>query len=258
MQSDSLSLDTLKNKLLCAVDAEYNVIKAETVLDIICQLEKMEITKDQLQTTRLGREINTIRQKLDSQKKNLLQTEKYSELFIEIAHRAKKLLRSWQGLLNISQTNSSSNTISTTNGDTKPRLILKVKLNSPIAKRKHDSDSHIINGTNIKRKKTQVIQTPVPLSTPISPIILTETNGSLPRLKTTQQLLMEMQKNEPNVLSTQTSTVHAILQKKIIDESLHEQVKLDYSALHHGRDLNNINTKLVTILIKTKTKNLMN
>ncbi|CAF3876231.1 unnamed protein product [Rotaria sordida] len=229
MQSDSLSLDTLRNKLLCAVDAEYNVIKAETVLDIICQLEKMEITKDQLQTTRLGREINTIRQKLDTQ------NEKHSKLINEIAQRAKKLLRSWQGLLNISQTNLSS-----TNVDIKPRLILKVKLNSPITKRKYDFDSHIIHSTNIKRKKTQVIQTPVPISTPI---ILSETNVSLPRLKTTQQLLIEMQKNEPNVLSTQTSTVHAILQKKIIDESLHEQVKLDYSALHHGRDLNNINTK---------------
>ncbi len=54
--------------------------------------------------------------------------------------------------------------------------------------------------------------------------------------------------NEPNVLATQTSTVNAILQKKIIDESLHETIKLDYSALHHGRDLNNTNAKLVIIL----------
>ncbi|CAF4972749.1 unnamed protein product, partial [Rotaria sp. Silwood1] len=243
MQSDSLSLDTLKNKLLCAVDGEYNVIKPETVLEIICQLEKMEITKDQLQTTRLGREINTIRQKLDGQKKNFLSNEKYSELFIEIAQRAKKLLRSWQDLLNISQINS----LSSTNIDIKPRLILKVKLNSSINKRKHNSDIDLLNGINNnnnhnnKRKKTQVIQTPIPLTTSISPIILNETNNSLPRLKTTQQILIEMQKNEPNVLSTQTSTVHAILQKKIIDESLHEQIKLDYSALHHGRDLNNIN-----------------
>jgi hypothetical protein len=56
-----------------------------------------------------------------------------------------------------------------------------------------------------------------------------------------------MQMNEPSVLSTQTSTVNAILQKKIIDESLHETMKLDYSALHHGRDFNIINAKLVTI-----------
>jgi hypothetical protein len=132
---------------------------------------------------------------------------------------------------------------SSTNGDIKPRLILKVKFNSPLTKRKRDSDTHTINRTNIKRKKNQVIETPVPLQTPISPIILTETNSSLPRLKTTQQLLLEMQMNEPNVLSTQTSTVNSILQKKIIDESLHETIKLDYSALHHGRDSN----QLVTI-----------
>ncbi len=139
--------------------------------------------------------------------------------------------------------NSSSMKSSSTNGDIKPRLILKVKFNSPLTKRKRDSDTHTINRTNIKRKKNQVIETPVPLQTPISPIILTETNSSLPRLKTTQQLLLEMQMNEPNVLSTQTSTVNSILQKKIIDESLHETIKLDYSALHHGRDSN----QLVTI-----------
>jgi hypothetical protein len=149
------------------------------------------------------------------------QNEKYSELFIEIAQRAKKLLRSWQGLLNTSSTDSSS--ISPTNGDTKPRLILKVKFNSPVTKRKRESDLH----TNNKRKKGQVIQTP---------IVFTETNSSLPRLKTTQQLLMEMQMNEPSVLSSQTSTINAILQKKIISETLNETIKLDYSALHHGRE----------------------
>lgn len=149
--------------------------------------------------------------------------------------------------MNVPQTNTSSNPPQPTNEDTKPRLILKVKLNSPSKKRKHDSDSHTANGISVKRKKTQVIQIPSPVPTPISPVILTETNNSLPRLKTTQQLLLEMQKNEPSILATQRSTVHAILQKKIIDESLHETVKLDYSALHHGRDLNNINTKLVNI-----------
>jgi len=173
------------------------------------------------------------------------------ELIIEITQRAKKLLRSWQGLLNTSsQTDSSSIKSTPINGDIKPRLILKVKFNSPITKRKR---THTIHRMNVKRKKTQILETP------ISPVIFTETNNSLPRLKTTQQLLLEMQINQPNVLSTQTSTVNAILQKKIIDESLHETIKFDYSALHHGRDLNNINTKLVIIdrqknqFIKNKT-----
>lgn len=98
----------------------------------------------------------------------------------------------------------------------------------------------------LNEKKIQVIETPVPIQTPISPIILTETNSSLPRLKTTQQLLLEMQMNEPSVLSTQTSTVNAILQKKIIDESLQETTKLDYSALHHGKDLNSYQKSSVT------------
>lgn len=42
--------------------------------------------------------------------------------------------------------------------------------------------------------------------------------------------------NQPDVLSTQTPTVNAILQHQIVDESLHEPSKVDYSALHHGRD----------------------
>jgi hypothetical protein len=63
-----------------------------------------------------------------------------------------------------------------------------------------------------------------------------ESSNSLPRAKTTQQLLMEMQMNQPDVLSTQTPTVNAILQKQIVDESLHETGKVDYSALHHGRE----------------------
>ncbi len=49
--------------------------------------------------------------------------------------------------------------------------------------------------------------------------------------------------NQPDVLSTQTPTVNAILQKKIIDESLHETGKVDYSALHHGRDIISSNIK---------------
>ena len=119
-----------------------------------------------------------------------------------------------------------------------------MKFNSPITKRKRNSDQH----TTVKRKKTEVIKTPIPPSSPKMPILsvaLIEQNSSLPRLKTTQQLMMEMQMTEPNVLSTQTSTVNAILQKKIIDGSLHDTVKLNYSVLHYGRELNNTNAKLV-------------
>ncbi|CAF4960563.1 unnamed protein product, partial [Rotaria sp. Silwood1] len=282
MQSDSSSLETLKNSLLSAVDADYNVTNPELVLDIISQLEKIQITRDQLQTTRLGREINTIRQKIDARKKSAKSTADHPQSIIEIAQRAKKLLRSWQGLLNTSQTDSnsplsssipplsssSSSSIPITNGEIyesksppsdKPRLILKVKINPSITtnsnnndinnttqiKRKHDSE---INGLSTKRRKAQI---DIPITSPpapssssssiSSPINLIESISSLPRLKTTQQLLMEMQMNQPDVLSTQTPTVNAILQNQIIDESLHEKGKVDYSALHHGRDITNSN-----------------
>jgi hypothetical protein len=54
---------------------------------------------------------------------------------------------------------------------------------------------------------------------------------------------MEMQMNQPDVLSSQTPTVNAILQHQIVDESLNETQKVDYSALHHGRDTTNTNVK---------------
>ncbi|CAF0956054.1 unnamed protein product [Adineta steineri] len=273
MQSDSSSLDTLKNSLLSAVDADYNVTNPETVLEIISQLEKIEITRDQLQSTRLGREINTIRQKIDARKKSAQQAGENPQAIIEIAQRAKRLLRSWQGLLNTSQTDINISpssippppiSVPSVNGENhettsptseKPRLILKVKINPSIAtnsnndnntkaKRKHDSE---VNGVSVKRRKAQVetplttITPPPPPSTPISPVPLIEPSNSLPRLKTTQQLLMEMQLNQPDVLSTQTPTVNAILQHQIVDESLRDTGKVDYSALHHGRDANNSN-----------------
>jgi hypothetical protein len=269
MQSDSSSLDTLKDSLLSAVDADHNVTNPDLVLDIISQLEKIEITRDQLQSTRLGREINTIRQKIDARKKSAKQPEDYPPSLVDIAQRAKKLLRSWQGLLNTSQTdsnNSSSASIPpplpppppapSINGEThespspsedKPRLIVKVKIppitansnndNNTKTKRKRDSET---NGLSSKRRKPH-LEIPISSPPPISPVPLIEPSNSLPRLKTTQQLLMEMQMNQPDVLSTQTPTVNAILQHQIVDESLHETQKVDYSALHHGRDTANAN-----------------
>lgn len=290
MQTDSSSLDTLKDSLSRAVDADYNVIDPESVLDIISQLERTPITRDQLQTTRLGREINTIRQKIDARKKSAGKTGECSQSILDIAQRAKKLLRSWQGLLNTSQTDtnslSSTNLPATpvpvptppppplppstpsTNGEThdspsedKPRLIVKVKINPSItsnsnndnnntkSKRKNDVE---YNGLSNKRHKTHN-DMPISPPAPISPVSLTESSNSLPRLKTTQQLLLEMQMNQPDVLSTQAPTVNAILQNQIIDESLHEPSKVDYSALHHGRETTNttINTNYQKLPLPT-------
>jgi hypothetical protein len=219
--------------------------------------------------------------KIDGRKKSVQQTGSYPESLIQIAHRAKKLLRSWQGLLNTPSselnnqaTNVNPNSAATAsppafpgnavNGEShetnstppetnKPRIILKVKFNSSVApnsnhemskgKRKGDPD---LNGPTSKRRKARaepaVSSLPPPV-TPVSPPRLLDGTTSLPRLKTTQQLLMEMQLNQPDVLSTQTPTVNAILHKQIVDESLHDTSKVDYSALHHGRDVSNNSLK---------------
>jgi hypothetical protein len=110
-----------------------------------------------------------------------------------------------------------------------------VKFNS--SKRKRGPSVDARHARSPKRKKPPLpAETTVPSS--ISAVTLKEFNHSLPRLKTTQQLLMQMQMNEPHLLATQTSTANAILQRKIIDEGLQETIKLNYAALHHGREPN--------------------
>lgn len=152
---------------------------------------------------------------------------------LEIAQRAKKLLRSWQGLLNTSQANEHHSS-SLSNGDGKPRLILKVKLNSPLSKRKHEQGEHLSNGTNAKRRKSQV----VPVSSSI-----------LPRLKTTQQLLMDMQLHEQRLLPTSMvdETVHRghelnpLTNQSVTNEKTHKASIVSSSSIHRENSLPTLN-----------------
>ncbi|CAF0763494.1 unnamed protein product [Didymodactylos carnosus] len=306
------------------------VIKEDAVLDIISQLENSQITKDQLQTTRLGREINDIRRKTTNR---------------EIAQRAKKLLRTWQDLLqNSTATTKStisndeqppvngdlthyphlSSTASTTvktssqpqhidggTGDSdnntrdslidatfptssshgaltspvvapapisQPPIKLKIKitppctttndLQNPLAQhstpaskgRKRRLEPSSSTDVQVQTKKPYINGRSYSTTTETSPqgakrrkrakqLDTTETVhyntnsnivtpfSSLPKLKTTQQLILEMQMKQPHVLSTQSPTINAILKNQIIDESLGDNNKVDYSALHHGRHL---------------------
>uniref|UniRef100_A0A1B6CIZ2 Mediator of RNA polymerase II transcription subunit 26 n=2 Tax=Clastoptera arizonana TaxID=38151 RepID=A0A1B6CIZ2_9HEMI len=74
----------IKEKLLKALDKEYNVVDMGVVLDIVSVLEKTPITKEALETTRLGKYINELRRKTSNE---------------ALAKRAKDLVRRWRHMI---------------------------------------------------------------------------------------------------------------------------------------------------------------
>lgn len=75
----------LKEKLLKALDKDNNVVDMAGVLEVISTLETFPITRECLEQTRIGRFINELRKKTSDE---------------QLAKRAKKLVRSWQKLIN--------------------------------------------------------------------------------------------------------------------------------------------------------------
>ncbi|XP_060534395.1 mediator of RNA polymerase II transcription subunit 26 [Cylas formicarius] len=74
----------LTQRLLGALDSNYNVIDMPEVFDIISLLDKVAITKELLQATRLGKHVNELRRKTTN------------EL---LSKRAKDLLKKWRSLV---------------------------------------------------------------------------------------------------------------------------------------------------------------
>jgi len=75
----------IKARLDKAVDEDGNVLNMAATLEIVAMLEKLTMTKETLETTRIGRTINLMRKKTSSD---------------DLARRAKKLLKKWQTLVN--------------------------------------------------------------------------------------------------------------------------------------------------------------
>ncbi|CAH2014674.1 unnamed protein product [Acanthoscelides obtectus] len=71
----------LTQKLLRSLDSNYNVIDMPAVVEIISQLEKVAITKELLETTRLGKYINELRKKTTNE---------------ALSKRAKELVKKWR------------------------------------------------------------------------------------------------------------------------------------------------------------------
>jgi len=122
MQQDPLMI---KDKLFQGIDGEYNVTNIEIVMAVIGELEKFSITREELETTRLGKHINELRRKASDK---------------QLANRAKSLVKKWRNLLTanmpekdsgpppgggnntINNSNNNNNISLATNGNTAARL----------------------------------------------------------------------------------------------------------------------------------------
>jgi len=74
----------IKDKLLSALDESKNVVDQKAVEEVITLLENRTLTKENLEQTRLGRDINLARKTIQDP---------------AVAKRARKLLKSWQKLI---------------------------------------------------------------------------------------------------------------------------------------------------------------
>jgi len=81
MQTDPASI---REKLFTGIDGEYNVTDMDVVFEVIGQLESFQISREELEATRLGKHINELRRKAADKL---------------LATRAKNLIKKWKSLL---------------------------------------------------------------------------------------------------------------------------------------------------------------
>lgn len=85
----------IKEKLLQALDRDYHVVDMALALEAVSLLEKTPVTKEALETTRLGRLVNEMRKKTKND---------------SLARRAKDLVRRWRDMVSKPSENGTGGT----------------------------------------------------------------------------------------------------------------------------------------------------
>jgi len=121
MQTDPCNF---REKLFQGIDQDYNVTNMALVVEVLCELENVHMSREELEVTRLGKHINQLR-------KNT--TDK------SLAGRAKNLIKKWRDLLAApsgpgpggGNSHNNNNSSLATNGNSGSRLDNAVANSSP-------------------------------------------------------------------------------------------------------------------------------
>ncbi|XP_011311222.1 mediator of RNA polymerase II transcription subunit 26 [Fopius arisanus] len=222
----------LTQKLLNSIDKEYNVVDMGAVVDVITALEKTTITKEVLESTRLGKHINELRRQTTND---------------ALAKRAKDLVRRWREMV-LPPTNSSSQVPAPVAGvqginGTKPQspgVRILPKSRSPPGSRIFKPQSPLLrDGTALKVLSPALSLTseqsrspnPTPpkhhnhrLNQTISPkLSATSQNPSLDAVPRTHSSNKRLRKDDTDVLSP-TKDEHTIKKARINGESINTNI----------------------------------
>ncbi|KAL1502768.1 hypothetical protein ABEB36_007866 [Hypothenemus hampei] len=232
----------LTQKLLRALDSNYNVIDFPEVVDSISQLEKVAITKELLETTRLGKYVNELRRKTSNQ---------------ELSRRAKELLKKWRSMVlpeaNGQIRSSANQTPSKAVGSTKTSPPFSKEVSSPMV-------SPALQG---RRLSPGVPQLPKKLSPHVSPglpvhkMVSPQTQMVSPKvgLQAQGQKVGEV---SPPLTASQNSDLYLNqlrAKKRPVNDALMDKVNVKRSRLNGVADLDlsdSSNSSFKDVILGTK------
>ncbi|KHJ98795.1 transcription elongation factor S-II protein [Oesophagostomum dentatum] len=105
MTSCALTVEQLKQHLLAAVENG----KSEVACDVLSELEKSSITKEILETTRVGATVNEVRKKT-------------ADIFPVVSKRCRALIKAWQKLVDVRPASSATSSANGTPNLVSPSL----------------------------------------------------------------------------------------------------------------------------------------